>query len=278
MSDEIIVGCGASALTHLYYATQTDFSNLKQWRVTVIGKDDLWSKIAAKDPQHRFGQPPQIVHLGGKQPTVNVDPKNPKGFQTADQIDSQLQAMADSLAAKGVKFVYDLAKSISRVGPKIRVKTETGKAYFADRVIVATGFGRSALPRCQMPDFVKKALSEAGSYKLKAVYGDWFNLVMGGTEYLWTPDVEAPPSFRRFRVAIQGASATASWVVLRALELNKNRGRKPEDLQVTWITRSGFAEANPAGRNSDVLKLASDNGWLTKAEIEGIGYAQEFDC
>jgi hypothetical protein len=276
MNDEIIVGCGASALTHLYYATQTDFTDLKNWRVKVIGKDDLWGKIAAIDPGHRFGQPPQIVSLEGKQATVNINPKNPTGFQTAQQIDSQLEAMRDSLFEDGVDFIPDLVTAVDREGGRIRVKTAT-KTYYADRVTVATGFGRSALPRCEMPNDIKEALKTASVYKLKADCGQWFNLIMGGTEYLWTPNIPTPPpDGTKFRVAIQGSSATSSWVVLRAIELNRQRGAKANELEITWISRSGFDDANPAGRNSDVLKVASDSGWLTKAEVKSIGYSQEF--
>jgi hypothetical protein len=101
--------------------------------------------------------------------------------------------------------------------------------------------------------------------------------MMGGTEYLWARDIPVPAT-GKFRVALQGSSATSSWVVLRALELNKKRKAPPDDLQITWISRSGFGDANPAGRNSDVLKTASDNGWLTKAEVKAIGFDETQNC
>ena len=56
--DEVIVGCGASALALLYYAIKASFTK-NGTTCVVIGKDDLWKKISKSDPGHRFGQPPR---------------------------------------------------------------------------------------------------------------------------------------------------------------------------------------------------------------------------
>ena len=277
MGDEIVVGCGASALTHLYYATQSGFSDLNRWNTTIIGKDDLWGNIAKIDPGHRFGQPNQIVPLGPKHDTPKLDKDNPAVFQTASQIDVKLRGMKKALQEKGVKVIYDQVTEITRVANKIRVKTAGASTFFADRVIVATGFGRSALPKVSLSSEIELALQNAGSYQWKDASGA--NLMMGGTEYLWKKAQDIPvPASGKFAVAVQGSSATSSWVVLRAMELNKKRGANLNDLQITWIARSGFGDANPAGRNSDVLLAASDNGWLTKAEVKAIGFEESQNC
>ncbi|MBV8213089.1 MAG: hypothetical protein JOZ08_07660 [Verrucomicrobia bacterium] len=271
MSDEIIVGCGASALTHLYYATQTDFGHISKWNITVLGKDDLWGKIAANEPEHRFGQPPQIVSLEGKKPTVDIDRKNPIGFQTATQIHKQLNGVKDTLEKKGVKFFPELvaAAGITEFENRMRVKTQSGRTFYADRVIVATGFGRSALPRCQMPSEIQQALTNGSFYKTEQKTGAGTSLIMGGTEYLWDKNIKPPKPGEEFHVAVQGSSATSSWVVLRAIALNKSRGDNAK-LRITWISRSGFGDANPAGRNNDMIQLAYENGWLTIAEVDSI--------
>src|SRR5436190_4465003 len=94
--DEVIVGCGASALAHLYYAIKASFTR-NGTTCVVIGQDDLWKKIAKSDPGHRFGQPPQIVHVKGNQATVNKP-----AFQTASDVDSQLDLMRKFLDDCGV--------------------------------------------------------------------------------------------------------------------------------------------------------------------------------
>jgi len=91
--------------------------------------------------------------------------------------------------------------------------------------------------------------------------------IVGGAEYLYAKDVKAPPPHYPFRVAVQGASATSSWAIMRAMKL----AAEGQKLQITWISRSGYQEASPAGRNGDILKKASDNGWLTKATVKAIG-------
>jgi hypothetical protein len=228
----------------------------------VIGEDDLWKKIATNDPDHRFGQPRQIVHVQGNQPTE----ENPT-FQSASDVSGQLEAMRDFLKSKNVKFVHDRVIKIERAGRKIIVHTVRLRHYEADRVIVATGFGRSSLPRSECPADVQKALQKAGSWGMDSATKLFQNRIIGGTEYLYASDIKAPPAHYPFRVAIQGASATSSWAVLRALSL----AREKQEVQITWITRSGFADANPAGRSSDILRKASDAGWLTKATVTAIG-------
>lgn len=259
--DEVIVGCGASALAHLYYAIKASFTK-NGTTCVVIGKDDLWKKIAKSDPGHRFGQPPQIVHVKGNQTTVNKP-----AFQTASDVDSQLDLMRKFLDDCGVNFVDDLVNEIDRDGNRISVKTAGNREYRAKRVIVATGFGRSALPRSECPEEVKKALTSAGFWGMDSATGMFQNRIIGGTEYLYASDVKSPPAHWPFRVAVQGSSATSSWAILRALSLKKEN----QDVQFTWISRSGFGDANPAGRNSDILTRASDNGWLTKAVVKAIG-------
>jgi hypothetical protein len=262
--DEVIVGCGASALAHLYYAIKSSFT-MGGTTCVVIGEDDLWKKIAGSDPGHRFGQPGQIVHVKGNQPTSNRP-----AFQTAQDIDSQLDEMRQFLQDCGVGFVYDMVRKIDRDGERIRVKSAKGREYRARRVIVATGFGRSSLPRSECPPEVKLALTNAGAWGMTSEAGMFQNRIIGGTEYLYARDVKAPTPPFPFRVAVQGSSATSSWAVLRALSLVAE-GQK---VQVTWITRSGFQDANPAGRNSDILQRASDNGWLTRATVKAIGKPQ----
>jgi hypothetical protein len=265
MALEVIVGCGASALAHLYYAIKASFtpSGIKY---IVIGEDDLWKKIAKADPTHRFGQPKQIVHVQGNQTTHNAPP-----FQNASDIDAQLDMMRTFLAKCNVQFIHDRVTKVERNGSTIRVSTAQARTYDADRVIVATGFGRSQLPRSECPPDVKAALSNSGAWGLDSASGLFQNRIIGGTEYLYATDLKSPPAHYPFRVAVQGASATSSWAVLRAISLAK----KGQDVQITWISRSGFGDANPAGRNSDILRHASDRGMLTKATVKAIGQPRE---
>jgi hypothetical protein len=262
MTTEIIVGCGASALAHLYFAIKSSFTK-KGTNVIVIGEDDLWKKISTNQPKHFFGQPAQIVHLVNTQPTVA---KPQDHFQTAGEIDGQLEQMRDFLKEHNVNFVPDLVTRIERAGEKIQVTAVKTGVYLADRVIVATGFGRSALPRSRCPVEVTTALSNAARWGHTSATGMFQNRIMGATEYLYAQDVKPPPAHYKFRVAVQGSSATSSWAVMRALAL----ARTHQKIQVTWITRSGFADANPAGRNNEILKTASDAGWLTRAVVDEI--------
>jgi hypothetical protein len=271
MVDEVVVGCGASALTHLYYAIRSYFTK-DPAETVVIGQDDLWKSIANVDPGHRFGQQPQLVNVqstGTVAPTVDYSKKDPTGFQTASQIDTQLDAMRKFLMECGVKFYYGLAETITEDGPRILVKSTDGRIWSAKRVIVATGFGRSAVPRVKCPQEIMDALSKSAQWDMQAPDGQTYNCVVGGAEYLYATDLPMPPSHRSFRIAIQGASATSSWVLLRALDLARKNGNKR--LKAYWITRSNFDQANPAGRNTDVLKRASENRWLIKADLKAIG-------
>src|SRR5258708_1144414 len=97
--DEVIVGSAPSPLPHLYYPTKASCPR-SGTRCFVIGKDALWKKIAKSDPNHRFGQPPQIVHVKGNQATVNKPT-----FQTASDVDAQLDLMRKFLDECGVDFV-----------------------------------------------------------------------------------------------------------------------------------------------------------------------------
>jgi len=138
--DEVIVGCGASALAHLYYAIKSSFTK-DGTTCVVIGEDDLWKKVASTDAEHRFGQPGQIVHVKGNQPTSNTP-----SFQNAQDIDTQLDEMRQFLKERGVNFIYDMVSKVDRAGERILVQTVKRREYRAKRVIVATGFGRSSLP------------------------------------------------------------------------------------------------------------------------------------
>jgi hypothetical protein len=265
MALEVIVGCGASALAHLYYAIKSSFTKSGADCI-VIGEDDLWKKIAGSDPSHRFGQPKQVVHVQGNQTTHDAP-----AFQTASDIDAQMDLMRKFLFECNVRFIHDRVVKIERNGSTIRVATVKSGNFEADRVIVATGFGRSALPRSECPPEVKEALGSSGAWGLDSATGLFQNRIIGGTEYLYASDIKSPPAHYTFRVAVQGASATSSWAVLRALSLAK----KGQPVEITWISRSGFGDANPAGRNSDILTQASDNGWLTKATVKAIGKPRE---
>jgi hypothetical protein len=69
-------------------------------------------------------------------------------------------------------------------------------------------------------------------------------------------------------VCIHGASATSSWAVKRAIKSGVKN--------IIWVARSGFSEANPAGRNNDVINSGVSNKWLTIGEIDAITVVDQF--
>lgn len=259
METEIVVGCGASALAHLYYSIKSSFDKGDR-KYIVIGQDDLWKKIASVDREHEFGQPKQVVHFQGNQVTSDKP-----GFQKAGDIADQLDLMRSFLKDRNVIFVSDIVRSIRRNGGMINVETINARRYEANRVIVATGFGRSA-PPSECPEEIKNVL-KTNSLWLQELPGGGQNRIMGGTEYLYATDVQTPPPDKPLRVAVLGASATSAWVAARALALaTKNN----QPAKIYWITRSNFDEANPAGRNNEILEQAIKGKWLVKASIRSI--------
>ena len=258
--DQIVIGRGASGLGFLHYANQAGAENASQFaskKTLVIGRADLWGKVATADPTHRFGQPAQIVSAPNKgtQATVS-DPK----FQTAQDISGDLRSLELELKKnKAITFLTGDVTKVDRHGSDVKVDVNeyhggvvSKKTYTAKQVIVAAGFGPSQLPiGVTLPDAVEKG------------EGDWGRRVMGGTEYLYS--TVKVPATKPFVVAVQGSSATSSWAVMRAIALGATH--------IYWISRSGFADANPAGRNSDVLKHASTRRWLVLGGIKKIAVA-----
>jgi hypothetical protein len=88
-----------------------------------------------------------------------------------------------------------------------------------------------------------------------------FREVIDANSYLWEPQPDG------LKVCVEGGSATAAWCVQRAIE-RKARG-------VLWISRSGFLAANPAGRNSETIKLATSRGWMHVGKVDSITVAED---
>ena len=255
--DQIVIGSGTSALSFLYYSMNSDSFGADS--TLMIGGPDLWKAIASTDREHRFGQPKQIVSLPqkGKPGTVN----NPT-FRSASDIDSELDDLKKAvLKNKSVRALVGTAEFVARRGRELvvtaKIKQEIGAAtsemYCArKRVILATGPGASKRPDT-LPEEVVANLDQTDN-------PFWRDYIIGGTEYLYLG--KNPRNGEALTVAVQGSSATSSWAVAKAIALGATK--------IYWITRSGYRDANPAGRNSDILTNASEKGWLYQAEISRI--------
>jgi hypothetical protein len=255
--DRIVLGTGASGLAYLH------FSDLKGDRESTlaIGEDDLWAKVSASNPEHVFGQPAQVVSPPprGNAPTV----PNPQ-FQLATDINDRLHELRAHLGGRGfVDFAQGTAKRVSRFGDLIRVTARVCEqpnspiqvvSYLTRKIIVAVGFGPSKRPSFtdSMPQAAKDLI-----FSGKDPY--WRRRVIGGTEYLYTPRQDLYiPAGPTFVVAVQGGSATSAWAVEKAVALDATH--------ILWIS-SGFEAANPAGRNSNILREARTHRWLWLADI-----------
>lgn len=250
--DQLVIGRGASGLSFLFYSRESKAQKFAAAKTIVIGRDDLWAKVSRRDKDHRFGQPQQIVSApASSQSTV----QNPE-FQTAKQINDQLRGMERDLSKReGITFLNGEANAIKRISGGFEVEfteytptsTLGGRKCEAKQVIVACGFGPSARPSTTV-------------LPAELTHGKWSKQVMGGTEYLYSPVVR--PATDPFVVAVQGTSATSSWAVKRAIALGAT--------SILWISRGGFKDANPAGRNTDILEEANKNGWLTIATVKSV--------
>jgi hypothetical protein len=248
LCDQLVIGQGASALSFLYYQSEREKEKNKGkpvWQVEstltyAIGQDDLWAKVVSQNKDHVFGQSPQIVSKPG---AVAPTQDNPQ-FQTAKNVSTQLGEMKKDLENAGILFRSGEVTKVRRAGGRFEVTTKKGEVYNPRRVIVASGFGPSQLPpKGVLPDDLDNVK-----------YSD---KIIGGTEYLSKP-VERPAK-DEFVVAVMGTSATSSWVVARAVALKATR--------ILWISRGGFDDANPAGRNTEILEAAKKNGWLVVAGV-----------
>jgi hypothetical protein len=250
LCDQLVIGQGASALSFLYYAREQNNQDLvgDNALTYVIGADDLWAKIS-EPSTHEFGQPPQIVSKPGVvAPTV----ANPK-FQTAKDVSTQLSEMKDDLIKRGIRFRTGKVTKVLRAGGRFQVFAELPQKsnpkpkleeFNPKQVIVASGFGPSARIDAIPAD----------------LYNTYSNNIFGGTEYLCT-ELNVP-THSDFTVAVMGASATSSWAVARAFALGAKK--------ILWISRSGFKDANPAGRNSEILKVAKEKGWLVVGKVKSV--------
>ncbi len=253
LCDQLVIGRGASALSFLYYAREAENKALMADNALtyVIGRKDLWGKISGANSDdnnpHPFGQPAQLVHMpGNTAPTV----QHPS-FQNASEISDQLRAFETKLSNAGIRFRDGVVTRVTRAGGRFEVTTDGADSYNPKQLIVASGFGPSAMP----PGDVLKGLSMS----------DYAEQVMGGTEYLYSK-VKVPTQVTDFTVAVMGTSATSSWAVRRACALGAKR--------IVWISRGSFADANPAGRNTEVLNLANSQGWLMTATVKQVKAAE----
>jgi hypothetical protein len=243
---QIIIGQGTSAYTYLHYAyiggktRRGKRFDPRRGKILIIGKSDLWKQF---DAEHRIGQPPHLLRLPGQPLPALSDDFTPTEDYQKKQKDLQNRANIDVSATT----LYDHVSKVTWGGQDYTVTTvETQKTYTADMVIIA-GTGRQMKPN--MTGFKGLELdSDDKPYKR----------VLDAVTYTTTEQPNVPI------VCVHGSSATSSWAISRAIK-SKVGG-------VIWLSRSGFGEANPAGRNNDVITAALENGWMVIGDIGEIAY------
>ena len=250
--DQIVIGCGSSALNFLQSAREGTNPQFKSNKTLVIGKagSDLWAKT---DRNHPMGQPPQLLQrrLGNDNyPDINdklrptglneaSTPGTNKGYVTAGAYTDHLAKVRKNLADSGVTFVNATVKpgGVTENGNGFRVTDDSGNGYFGKTVIVASGIGPA------------KTLGSAGVglnkdlNKLKPL--GYEEIVDAVTYY----NSKQP---KGHKVLVYGGSATASWAAAHA--------EKMEAAELLWLCRKGIdqisTEGNPVGRNSETIRWA----------------------
>jgi len=261
--DQIVIGCGSSALNFLQSAREGTNPQFKSNKTLVIGKasSDLWAKT---DRNHPMGQPPQLLQrrLGNdKYPALTEKPR-PMGlaecidgtrkgpYVTAGAYTDHLAKVRKNLADGGVNFVNATVKpgGVMLSGDRFKVTDDSGNVYFGKTVIVASGIGPA------------KTLDKSGVKLSKELYKlprtKYAEIVDAVTYY----NAVQPENLE---VLVYGGSATASWAASHA--------RKMDATKLMWLCRKGIdqisTEGNPVGRNSAVIKWAVENNYIKAGEI-----------
>jgi hypothetical protein len=261
--DQIVIGCGSSALNFLQSAREGTNEKLKGDNILVIGKSnsDLWART---ERDHPMGQPPQLLQrrLGNDKypalkekirPTGLSEQSNhgiiPGEYVTAGAYTDHLSKVRQNLAEAGTKFLNATVRSggVTLNGDGFKVVDESGNCYYSKTVIVASGIGPA------------KTLNTAGVTlkgisQLKPVR--YPEIVDAVTYY----NAVQP---KRQKVLVYGGSATASWAAAHA--------RKMEAAELLWLCRKGIdqisTEGNPVGRNSETIRWAVTGGLIEAGEI-----------
>jgi hypothetical protein len=256
---QIIIGAGTSAYTYLYYAYvggthRGGLFNVRFGKILLVGDTDLWGNIGKEDPQHKIGQPAHFLQLPSD-PSPDPSKLPPKDggnyddFMLAKDYNKSMESLK-RVAAHGVRLTTWSGKvnEVSDEGTHFRVKVEVkdrGLVTATADLVVIAGVG----PQSTNPlNPTLPALASAPDDK-----GKPYKRVIDGVEYLHTPQPKVQT------VCVYGGSATSSWAVQRASVLGVKN--------IIWLSRSGFHEANPAGRNNDVILEALKNEWMTVGTI-----------
>jgi hypothetical protein len=251
--NQIIIGAGTSAYTFLYYAYiggssrrsgKFDPKKLgKEGGVLIIGDSDLWADVNAADPDHKIGQPPHLLRL----PHQNNVGLSKQFMPTKEYVQRQKQLQAAAKSDLNVTTWKTKARKVLKAGDRYIVLTTDNRMATANQVIVAaTGPQQRPKTLAGLPDDNDKM----------------YRRCIDAVSYM---NSEQP---KVKTVCIHGASATSSWAVKRAIKSGVEN--------IIWVARSGFSEANPAGRNNDVIKEGLQKGWMTIGDFEKIEVAGLF--
>jgi hypothetical protein len=287
---QIIVGAGTSALTYLYCTMQSGQGlQAISGRTLVIGDTELWAR---NRPDHLMGQPQELLYpinaprradasLSALPQTLSphLERQNPgtanylKAGDYVHQLDrdqpGQRAGLKQDIARIGedtgrpVDFQQGKVYKVTRPGGTFLVKARVGPdgtdtTFRGDRVIIASGPGPA-----RTPSSARIAISEEDLQFLRQNPRSYPEIINGDDFYYQDHDF-ATGRGTTFRpgICIYGSSATSSWDVANALA--------HEAAWLCWVARSGFADANPVGRNSHLLLYAAEQDYLRLGTVRSI--------
>jgi hypothetical protein len=225
----VVVGGGLGA-TRILSGISADPNSGK---TLIIAKDLPWM---AKFPRHfEMGQTQKDLQLTKYQSDpYYLKQKMQTGEFMRQLVDLQFQATA-GLSDDSDALETDVV-SVIRHGGKYLLVCADGSVVLSDRVFMATGVGPERTLRDSGVEFENEVSDK------RRVYGE-VNTAIRCME-------EQPLFWKNKVVAIYGAGATGAWVA----EVAMNYGIR----DLLWISKTGFQDANPFGRNSETLAMTTD--------------------
>lgn len=245
---QIIVGAGTSAHTFLYYAyigggtkrgSQFDPCT---GRILIVGESDLWQQVADGNKDHKVGQPAHMLALPHewRLPALGTE-----FMPVADLVKKQADLASWAKVGLKVDTLRARVLAVTKKGAKhYEVTTSKATTFTAEQVIIATNGPQQKPSGKVLP----------GNHPRDT--GELYQRVVDAVTYMnnLQPAVDT--------VCIHGSSATSAWAVARAMASGVGK--------IIWVARSGFPDANPAGRNDEVIINALQKGWMTIGNISKV--------
>jgi len=260
--DQIVIGAGSSALNFLFAAGRGENKKFISKKTLVIGEDDLWrgahggaSGNVSGQRGFEMGQPEDLLyplHQSAK-PTGNVSYLVTSRYtQTLADLKSKLLSDSSKSGAK-LEFLRDRVKpmSVRRLSGGFVLSTvKFSETQTAPQVIIASGAGpNQTLDTMRIPVGHKERLGN----KTGRPYPE----MISGEEYVkWHPNNPG------MRIMVYGPAPSAAWAAAHAMFSRPS--------MLLWMARSGFVEANPAGRNSAIIMHASESDAMWIGTVSAI--------